>query len=245
MRYTYLIIFFLFFNFFEGQTSGTLIYRITSEESKSNEENSQHMQGFFSFMNSLDRLRDSLFFNLDFNDKESIFFLDKKKNIGISNEKGYNVILKSHGSSRYYRNDEERLLIEELNSDALYLIKSSVDSCKWQITKEMKKINNYACFKAIAKVKSKSPMKGEHIKEVEAWYCPEIAINLGPLNYGGLPGLIVELKDRKFTYYLYSINLNSNPIIERPFKGKVVTKEQYYNMIPHITRENFNEYIGN
>jgi GLPGLI family protein len=245
MKYFYLVIFcFFFINSNHSQNNGTIIYRIVSEELKPLENDSQVKQKFMKMMNSMSRLRDSLFFNLDFNNNESLFYLDKNKNIGISNEKGYNAILRSFGSSKYYRNN--KLLIEEINSDRLYLISSSTNIFQWKITKETKKINNYLCFKAITHVKTKSIVKGNYTKVVEAWYCPEIAINLGPKNYGGLPGLIFELKEGKLIYYLYSININPKEdiIINKPNKGKVATREEYNEMLPHITKDNFNQYIG-
>lgn len=243
MKYLYLVFIVAFYNSIEAQQYGSLVYRISSEKLISQKENSIVKEKFISMMNSMSGLRDSLFFNLDFNNKESLFYLDKKKNIGISNEKGYNAILRSHGSSRFYRNDS--ILIEEINSDALYLVNYPPDIYKWQITKEKKKINEFVCFKATVEIKCRSIVRGDYIKVIEAWYCPEIPINLGPLNYGGLPGLICELKDEKLTYYLYSINLGNKPIIKKPHKGKKVSRDEYYKMLPHITRENFNEYIGN
>jgi len=244
MKYLYLSIFFIFsFNCFEAQTRGNIIYRIVSEEIKSNEGYSQSKKKFVSLLNSMSPLRDSLFFNLDFNNKKSRFYLDRKKNIGISNEKGYNAILRSFGAT-YFRDDENELLIEEINSDDLYLITSITNVFKWETSKETKKIGSYVCYKALTKLKSKSVTKGDYIRIIEAWYCPDIAINLGPKNYGGLPGLIFELKEGKLTYYIYSINFDINPTVKMPDKGKKITREEYNNMLPHITNDNFNEYIG-
>ena len=247
MKYLYLVIFcFFFFNSIQAQNSGNIIYRIVSEELKPLEKDSQVKQKFIKMMNSMSRLRDSLFFNLDFNKNESLFYLDKKKNIGISNEKGYNAIIRSFGSSKYYRNNRNEKLIEQINSDGLYLVTSSTNIFHWKITKQTKKINNYLCFKAVADVQAKSIVKGNYTKVIEAWYCPAIAINFGPKNYGGLPGLIFELREDKLTYYLYSIDISfeEDSIIDKPDKGNEITRKEYNEMLPHITKDNFNQYIG-
>ena len=34
-------------------------------------------------------------------------------------------------------------------------------------------------------------------KKVTAWYTPDIPVNVGPLNYWGLPGLILEIQEEK------------------------------------------------
>lgn len=247
MKYVYLISFFSFFLLgIEAQNSGNIVYRISSERLEFKDGDSQAHEKFYDLMNSMSRIRDSLYFNLDFKDSESLFYLDKNKDTGMSNEKGYNSIVRSN-SSVFYRNDETKELIEQINSDAYYLVTSSSDSLKWEISNEEKKINKYKCYKAIATIEVTSLTKGKYEKEIIAWFCPEIPINLGPKNYGGLPGLIFELKDDKLTYYIDSLNINSEAEVEvtKPTKGKVITRKEYDNKMPVITKQNFKEFIGN
>lgn len=246
MRPIYLFLFCFFsFSAIDAQNKGNVVYRIVTEELKSQEDHSQAQQRFYKLMNSMSLIRDSLYFNLDFKDSESLFYLNKAKNVGMSNERGYNSIVRSF-SSVFYRNNNTKELIEQVNTDRLYLITSSTEDLKWEITNEEKNINQYLCYKALTTIKAKSLTKGDHFKKIEAWFCPEIALSLGPNNIGGLPGLIFELKVDMLTYYIESLNINSHSNVEviKPAKGKVITRDEYFSLKPVITKENFKEYIG-
>jgi len=109
----------------------------------------------------------------------------------------------------------------------LYLIKISSDSIKWQLTSESKYILNFKCFKAISNRKIET-RRGPEIQEIEAWYTPEININSGPIGFGGLPGLILELRRGKFIFYAVKIS-HDLPIKEiiMPNKGKTITQKEF------------------
>tara|TARA_R100001369_G_scaffold43357_1_gene69496 strand:+ start:420 stop:1163 length:744 start_codon:yes stop_codon:yes gene_type:complete len=247
MKPIYLFIFCLFFFFnVYSQNDGNVVYRVASKKLDFQEGDSQAHEKFYKLMNSMSRIRDSLYFNLDFNSYESLFYLNKSKDVGMSNEKGYNSIIRSF-SSVFYRNDKTKEFIEQVSNDRHYLITSSTEDVEWEITTEQKKINEYLCFKALTTIKATSLTKGDYDKKLEAWFCPDIAINLGPKNFGGLPGLIFELKEAKLTYYIESFNFNTKDKVEvvKPTKGKVITRDEYLGINPVITKENFKEYIGN
>src|SRR6218665_698056 len=56
----------------------------------------------------------------------------------------------------------------------------------WKITSETKKIQNYTCYKAT------TSFRGNNF---EAWFTPDIPLNIGPWKWYGLPGLILEAYD--------------------------------------------------
>lgn len=56
----------------------------------------------------------------------------------------------------------------------------------WELTDEERTILGYACRRAIGTFRGRS---------YEAWYAPEIAVSCGPWKFGGLPGLILAVKD--------------------------------------------------
>ncbi|MDE3743723.1 GLPGLI family protein [Maribacter polysaccharolyticus] len=78
-------------------------------------------------------------------------------------------------------------------------------------------------------------------KEVEivAWYTPEIPVNNGPLDYWGLPGLILAVSDDVTTIICSKIKLNPEDKVEikAPKKGKKVTQAEY----DEISREKMKE----
>jgi len=80
---------------------------------------------------------------------------------------------------------------------------------------------------------SSSKLKFKNQKIV-AWYCPKININSGPSGYGGLPGLILELKEEgRIVFYASKLNFNLKKKlnVKKEFKGKIVTRKQYNNIL--------------
>lgn len=245
LKHIYLLVLFVFHGSIYAQTEGTIVYRIVSKKIESKENQSESIREFNNTINAINRVRDSLRFNLDFNGQESVFYLDKRKNFGLSNEKGYNSLLRKYGSI-FYRNEKTKTLIEQVNSDRYYLVNYNIEDIVWTITKEEKMINGYLCLKATSFIKDRSLIKGEYQKEIEAWFCPALAINIGPKIFGGLPGLILELNERLFTFYVDSIELNPKVkiVISRPIKGEVISRDEYLEKIPLITKENLKQYIS-
>lgn len=75
----------------------------------------------------------------------------------------------------------------------------------WDIEKDEKTIMSYSCQKA------KATFRG---RTYEAWFAIDIPISDGPWKFGGLPGLILSIKDTKNHYVFECIGLqklnNSN-----------------------------------
>ena len=69
--------------------------------------------------------------------------------------------------------------------------------------------------------------------KVTAWYSPQIPISQGPLEYWGLPGLILEVNVRNTTMLCSKIVMNPDEKlkIEVAQKGKEVTKKEYKSII--------------
>lgn len=102
--------------------------------------------------------------------------------------------------------------------DKLFLIKDKYIPCDWTLTKETKTINGKLCTKATAS--GNIP--------VTAWFCTEIPLNVGPLGYIGLPGIIMQLDTPTYSYVLQEmINLEDVPTLEVPTKGKVISQEEF------------------
>lgn len=53
-------------------------------------------------------------------------------------------------------------------------------------------------------------------------------MNVGPLGYIGLPGIIMQLDTPTYSYVLQEmINLEDVPTLEVPTKGKVISQEEF------------------
>lgn len=80
------------------------------------------------------------------------------------------------------------------------LINDNLPKLSWIITKEKKMIEGFKCTRAITGYTT----FGVALK-VEAWFC-DIAVNDGPFEFCGLPGLILELSaNNLFTVHLTDI----------------------------------------
>ena len=86
------------------------------------------------------------------------------------------------------------------------------------------------------------PMSQIEIPEevtVTAWFTPQIPVGTGPGEYGGLPGLILELNVDRTTILCSKIVMNPKEAdaIEAPTKGDKVTREEYNLIVKEKTDE--------
>ena len=78
-----------------------------------------------------------------------------------------------------------------------------------------------------------------NMTEIEAWYTPQIPVGHGPLEYWGLPGLILEVSAGNQTMLCTKITMNPEEKIEieAPDKGKEITKIDYQATITEKMKE--------
>jgi len=132
-----------------------------------------------------------------------------------------------------------------------FLVKDSLQPIVWVMGKETKEIGNYTCFKATASISTNeltwynfswnrlnettddSPKDDIAMTIVEAWYTPQIPVGHGPLEYWGLPGLILEVSAGNTTILCSKIIINPKEQVEikAPEKGKIVSKQEYQQII--------------
>ena len=112
----------------------------------------------------------------------------------------------------------------------------------WKITNENKKIDNYLCYKATTFYKVINP-KGEFNHPVTAWFCPNLPYSFGPLGYGGLPGLILELQVRKSWFGVDKIDFDSKVTFskEEITKKEKITEEELNTLIKKQTEAMFKD----
>jgi GLPGLI family protein len=111
----------------------------------------------------------------------------------------------------------------------LTLISKKPKEIKWELVDETKTILGYECKKAVYKVTKE--INGETKEFVtEAWYCPKLKYKIGPQDFGGLDGLILELTDKRRRFYCAEILEGTETslfVIEKPNKGKLIKEEEY------------------
>lgn len=177
-------------------------------------------------ISTFNSLNNDFQFILEFTTNESIFKLEDKLNLSINEMRMARMF---GGRGIYYSNLNKNESIHQVESFGQLFIKTrSFDSLEWKLLNESKKIGKFLCYKAT----SVKIVENDKIfkKQVIAWYYPEIPVSFGPIGYGGLPGLIIELRVENEAIYLLN-KLELNPIqsikIIKPNKGKRVTEKEY------------------
>ena len=199
-------------------------------------------------------------FTLDFTKSESMYKeeqeLDAPK--GPSANGGVMVmVMGGNGSSDIlYKNiSENRMAHKTELMGKVFLIKDNLVAYDWELTGETKNIGNYTCYKAVYEREEESieiNMMGDEAKEEKvikkrtlvAWYTPDVPISNGPNNYGGLPGLILEVNDGDLTIVCSELVLNPKEAkeIKEPVKGKIVTREKFSKISLEKTKEMMDRY---
>jgi len=147
-----------------------------------------------------------------------------------------------------------------------FLVKDTLNNLNWELVKESKMIGQYAAFKAVAtrsletELWSRMGRRGRELQEkndsikkaggtvaeekpkteeIVAWYTPMIPASHGPDEFGGLPGLILELSTSNTTILCTKVVLNpKEPVnIEAPVKGKEVSREEYTKILEEKGKE--------
>ncbi|OYQ33203.1 hypothetical protein CHU92_13145 [Flavobacterium cyanobacteriorum] len=172
-----------------------------------------------------------LSYSLDFTANEASFYLnpymstdDKSTSLAVSFAGVYSPIYSDLKKSeiRYNNNENSLLTLKEE-----FIITKPL-KMEWIIGTESKMIDGYLCFKATSTYNTMTS-RGIVTYPVVAWFCPKIPVALGPKGYGGLPGLILELQEHYIVFGATSISLNmpSTPVIKKPVKGELISKEDF------------------
>ncbi|MDB4025385.1 GLPGLI family protein [Flavobacteriaceae bacterium] len=199
-------------------------------------------------------------FTLDFTKSESMYKeeqeLDAPK--GPSANGGVMVMMMDgNGSSDIlYKNiSENRMANKTELMGKVFLIKDNLEAYDWKLTGEAKNIGNYTCYKAAYEKEEEDiqiDMIDGEVKEEKvtkkrtlvAWYTPDVPVSNGPNNYGGLPGLILEVNDGDLTIVCSELVLNPKEAkeIKEPVKGKIVTRKKFAEISLEKTKEMMNRY---
>ncbi len=169
-------------------------------------------------------------YDLVFNDSESLYKkADKKMEMQQQDEMNNgNIQMKVTKVSvsttiELYKNQKTKTSVSSrtiLGKE--FLVLEDVRKIDWELINETKKIGSFECKKAQAKI-------GGDL--VEAWYAPNIPTPSGPGIYWGLPGLIVEVKDRTRRYIATQIKEGMHGKIDVPIKGKKVSKQEFLKLV--------------
>jgi len=209
---------------------------------------------------------------LTFNVEESMFIEDEKLDAisGATDSWGKNFT-----PGAQYKNIKTNTLLQSQEFyGKQFLVRDKLLELEWNMTSESKQIGEYMCMKAVALVPSEqlswydfswdnARQKDNEEKEatkasdstamiqikmtqIEAWYTPQIPVSNGPMEFSGLPGLILEVSADNTTMLCSKIVMNpaEKSKIEAPEKGKEVTKMEYQDIISKKMAEMRSMYSG-
>ncbi|UPT69289.1 MAG: GLPGLI family protein [Flavobacterium sp. JAD_PAG50586_2] len=132
----------------------------------------------------------------------------------------FNYLLRKN-SNVYYQSFDNKVL-------GKYVIKKNRDN-NWELINEQKTIEGILCYKAVMNDVVINPISLKSTTFlVTAWYAPTLPFSCGPLNYFGLPGLILEVQRRGIVYGTTTIELNPKiiPNIIRPDLSKIKDEKE-------------------
>lgn len=232
-----LLLLFTIHSISQNRNEGVITYKVVCNTCNKKEEKKSEIEKIDDLIfKDLEQVK----FVLIFKGKESFFELEDK--VYSDNTKINKSIIKGliSGGDHYLDLNEDILIQEKSIMGQRFLIKTNPSSVQWKITTEQKEIDGYLCFKALKTEKITNSF-GTFENEIIAWFTPSLPFQFGPKNHNSLPGLIIILHDKKFSFYLDNIDLNPKVSdlskIKKP-NGKLITEEEFKKAISNAT-ENF------
>lgn len=213
---------------FSQETYHEITYRVLLanrvELEKQNDNVKQH---YLKTQNELEKIR----YKLIFNNNLSLFSIEKSlnnDNSGFYQKSAISIV----GEDVYFRESfkSNKILIERNFLDKKFLILDRINN-NWSLDRKSKKIGTYTCY--LANLEVDPVFKNEKTKTVEAWYSPDLPYPIGPGEYGGLPGIIVELRTDYFILVIDEIRLNQKEItnIEQPTSGTRIGVDEFNKLV--------------
>lgn len=130
------------------------------------------------------------------------------------------------GSSETYKNYNTATIMElrELGPKK-YIIEDTLQKLAWKLSDDTLTLKGYHCKKAIGKSR-----QGDN---VVAWYAEEIASPSGPEQFGGLPGLILQLDIADGWMLFTALDIQAGAgkqVVKIPSGAKKITRQEFQKM---------------
>jgi GLPGLI family protein len=234
MKFLTAVLFYIISTLSQNINSGEIIYTISFDKEKFKKEYQKKGfkkdNGYYNTLDNSEKVEASLFFTNTESFYEARFLA---RNVSKRNV----TQIKAGGENKFYTNSSMKETLEQ-NCGSLgecFIIKEKF--MEWELTQKLKIINGKTCYLAIGKEKF-----NDKEYDVFAWYDPSININFGPKKYAGLPGLIVELQEGMFFFKVKKIILNKKTFqINKPAKGKLISKEKFDKLLKETSEKFFGE----
>jgi len=202
----YFFFLFIFWQAIFSQTNINVEYKVTIDPEDDYNITRSKDAWFKNLMEEEIIKSDSYSFRLVVNDSLSVFYLSqefKSQKIEFTESTKKHVFVALYFGTIYGRNNAFYTLDNNLN-----VFSTNIADYEWEVLNETKEIDGFLCYKAKTVKTIKNPA-GYFSSPVVAWFCPKLSYSAGPLDFNGLPGLILQVKYRGATYEATKINLKS------------------------------------
>ncbi|MFC4689033.1 GLPGLI family protein [Dokdonia genika] len=133
------------------------------------------------------------------------FEVGNLKNLALSIAlDGKKIVVDNSQNIAYY----EPILVDKIRS-------VSTRNLKWEILEESKNILGYECFKALGTLENLDE-EGKLSAPAVAWFCPKLPMRGGPTAYATLPGLILEIENKKVKFLAVNIRIMKKSTMNIP-----------------------------
>ena len=111
------------------------------------------------------------------------------------------------------------------------------DSKETKDKENMKESSAYTTSKKVEEVDE--VIVNAEVETITAWYTTQIPVSHGPAEYGGLPGLILELTTDKTVMLCTKVVMNPEKKVQisEPTKGEFVSRSEFENIVEIKTKE--------
>lgn len=220
--------------------SGQVTYKMELDFHPTNESKNDNAAGVSHLRAMIERSKKSmegLRCILDFNQSTSHFHLEKRmENDGNPGLRTALTLL--NVTDDIFSDLQEGITRTEKKAFGKnYLVEDSIQ-LDWTITAESKQIGNFTVYKAES-FKETVNSKGKFRFPVTAWFAPEIPFSFGPIGYGGLPGLILELEvssNFPVRYVADKLKFSENTLKISSPKGELITNAELQELYTEARR---------
>lgn len=169
--------------------------------------------------------------------------MDKDNGTSVQSSGNAAVIVPSAFDEKgtlYYRNRITRefmVRVKAMKPFPAHIINDNWVDIHWQIKDKYKTILGYKAQKAVGTFRGRT---------WTAWFCNDIPLPFGPGKLHGLPGVILQASDERYSYeatnICYPCDTTKTEKIERPFEQLQFTAKQYVRMTDNMAVYSMLEY---
>lgn len=173
-------------------------------------------------------------FFLYYENGESLYIQEKEdktenQDLNLEKDKSKKIEIGKNGGGIYKNFKNKEYLHEADVLGKQLLVTDKLEKINWEFQNEEKKIGTINCKKAKATINN---------EEIIAWYNDDVAIQDGPKDFYGLPGLIIEVIAEKKTYHAINLKKNKDKLeIKKPTEGAKVSKADYLKILDEKINE--------